>query len=242
MIRESAPTKQDKPNAPPTLAGYVIEARMLSHLLYLHTALLEVGLDQLREPPPADAAGDDLAQRITAVFRRTLPALRIANKWIRANFSYLKLGAEGLMENDRKHTSQITAEDKEGKGSPRTKDIQITDKSIGLALFWDTYAKFSRMLSRRFPADRLPAMVAPLDEDVEMRGFLPLKKMMGETQVDRAIVQGRSDGMLASPDEVQPNVHPNVLQLMRIADLMEDASVLAHLDVGFPPSSHRTYD
>jgi protein SMG7 len=61
---------------------------MIDHLLDLHGALLEVGEDELRDLPPIDSI-DDLAQRITATFRRTLPALRIASKWLRANFKYV---------------------------------------------------------------------------------------------------------------------------------------------------------
>ena len=66
----------------------IVEWSMLDHLLDFHGALLEVGEDELRDLPPIDSI-DDLAQRITATFRRTLPALRIASKWLRANFKYV---------------------------------------------------------------------------------------------------------------------------------------------------------
>ena len=55
------------------------EHRIGTHLLCLHRTLLEIGVAQLEETPE-DAGDQDLAQRITAIFRRMLPALRMASK------------------------------------------------------------------------------------------------------------------------------------------------------------------
>ncbi|KAJ7594373.1 hypothetical protein C8J56DRAFT_745711, partial [Mycena floridula] len=175
--------KGSSDSAQTILSASVIEARIFEYILALHTSLLEVGIDQLKEPPPVDAAENDLAQRITAVFRRTLPALRIASKWLLANYDYVM------------------------------RDLASDVSSTGpiLSTFWKAYADFLRALSRAFPVDRLPSMTGALDEDVEMRGFLPLRDMMG----------GNSGSRLPAGQH-----HPNVLQLMRIGDLFNDAMAI----------------
>lgn len=182
--------------SPPIL----IESHIATHILGLHRILLEVGLVQLAESPPHDAAENDLAQWITATFRRMLPALRIAGKWLRANFKYVQSGA----------IEEVALEKKKGKS------LVISD----VPLFWDTYAQFTSALYRSFPAERLPVLASSLEEDVDMRGFLPLKKLMAE---DDSGGDGKS--------RATAQVHPNEEQLMRIADLLNDAKVLIELEV-----------
>jgi len=75
-----------------TSSPVIIESYIATHVLGLHRVLLEIGLVELAESPPQDAAENDLAPRITATFRRMLPALRIAAKWLRANFKYVLQG------------------------------------------------------------------------------------------------------------------------------------------------------
>ncbi|KAF7982839.1 hypothetical protein HWV62_25800 [Athelia sp. TMB] len=181
------------PTTPAASAAH-IEARITTHILSIHRVLLEVGLVQLGESPPQDAAENDLAQQITATFRRMLPALRIASKWLRANFKYVQASADKL------------------EAEKRGLCVIISD----LPSFWTSYAAFTSTLYRLFPVNRLPALVSPLEEDVDMRGFLPLKKLMvGEGhESSKAIAQ----------------VHPNEEQLMRIADLLSDADALVRLE------------
>lgn len=174
-----------------------LEWGILNHLLSLHLALLEVGKYELSVPPPGDAPSDDLAQRITGTFRRTLPALRIASKWLRANFKYL------IKTGEAPNVDYITNRDHKRR-------------------FWRAYADFMSTLSVFFPISQLPPLAAPLEEDIEMRGFLPLKKMMGEVRAD---VEGSKS--TAIPQEA----HPNDWQLMRIADLLNDARELARTTV-----------
>lgn len=218
MVQDPPVTGQSTDKAGHTLSPTVTEARIFSHVLALHQALLEVGLDQLKEPPPLDAAENDLAQRITAVFRRTLPALRIASKWLLANFSYVAQGADGLNT-----TGGFTTNEK------ARKDSLITAESIGIPGFWKAYANFMRALSRAFPSDRLPAMDGLLDEDVEMRGFLPLRSMMG--QLPRTVSEDEANTVTSLSMQRQDQAHPNVLQLMRIADLLDDAKKLVNMEV-----------
>ncbi|KAK0194471.1 hypothetical protein F5146DRAFT_1185063 [Armillaria mellea] len=131
---------------PSTLSSAAIEVRILCHVLLLHRALLEVGIEELKVPLPDDVEQTDLAQRITANFRRTLPALRMASKWLRGNYTY-------VIEKGR----------------------ELRDDSSEIAEFWSIFAKFTGALSRTFPVDRLPALTSGLEEDIELQGFLPLK-------------------------------------------------------------------
>jgi protein SMG7 len=214
MIRDPvAPNRKSDASPPPSVSAAVIESRIFSHLLALYRVLLEVGLDELKEPPPIDVAENDLAQRITATFRRTLPALRIASKWFRANYKYVMQGQD-----------LATIRKNEGK------EHKISGTSNGVPQFWEVYADFSRTLSRAFPEDRLPSLDAPLEEDVEMRGFLPLRKMMGEA---KTVSQNDVDQerVAVAQGQTQEQVHPNVEQLMRISDLLDDAKALVQMEV-----------
>lgn len=186
-----------------------IEMRIFMHVLTLHRILMEIGLRELAEPPPKDADSEnDLAQRITAAFRRTLPALRIAGKWLKANYKY-------VMQNET--TAIISTATKHEGRSP------------AVAQFWETYAHFFCALSRAFPMERLPSLKAPLEEDVEMRGFLPLRKMMGETRLSNASENGSTEGLALS--QTREEVHPNEEQLMRISDLLFDARAVVEMEV-----------
>lgn len=203
MIRDSS-RKESEPNQG-TSSTLAVESRILSHLLGMHRVLLEVGLEQLAEEPSEDTAPNNLALRITATFRRTLPALRIASKWLRANFKYVM----------RCQTP---------------KDAMAVLSKEDASALWSAYARFAAALTRHFPTDQLPTMTGPLEEDIEMRGFLPLKGLMIGEPKDSAVLDGKLHVPL--PQQINPQVHPNEEQLMRIADLLADARTLAAMDVG----------
>lgn len=219
MIRTPATTTQSKrPELPPPPEGtsIIIEWHILDHLFDLHRALLEVGLDELQVPPPRDVPGDDLAQRITATFRRCLPALRIASKWLRANFKYVNQDHEFDAFQEFKRT--------EGIEMMRNPKFKIARTSVRTQRFWQVYARFSTELARKFELGKLPLLTAPLDEDIEMRGFLPLKDLMrGNMDVggDLSVEAGRP----------AQEAHPNDWQLMRIGDLIRDAKEITKLEV-----------
>lgn len=183
-----------------TTSPITIESSIAGHVLGLHRVLLQVGLTQLNESPPQDAEENDLAQRITAKFRRMLPALRIAGKWLRANFKYV----QQAQKEEKKSSSVLVI--------------------AGLPLFWQAYAQFTTELYRSFPADRLPSLISSLEEDIDMRGFLPLRKLMGGGDADSISEAG-------SGTKIAAQVHPNEEQLMRIKDLLEDAKALAGFEV-----------
>ena len=223
MIRDNAAAthhhkRDDSSSAVPTGTSTIIEWAILDHLLDLHSALLEVGKDELKDLPPMDGV-DDLAQRITATFRRTLPALRIASKWLRANFRY-------VVQDQEFASFQLT--EKKGKGSEsgnKKTNNKINGHSTKTLQFWKTYAQFSLALSLAFPANELPSLSAPLEEDIEMRGFSPLRNLMGESKISSEKLS--DDGVGQSREQV----HPNVEQLMRIADLLDDAQALVAMEV-----------
>ncbi|GLB39767.1 putative telomerase activating protein Est1 [Lyophyllum shimeji] len=217
MIRAPSTAQNQRPELPPPPEGtsVIIEWRMLGHLLDLHRGLLNVGREELRVPPPRDAPGDDLAQRITGTFRRSLPALRIASKWLRANFKYVL----------QDHEFDAYRETKRTEGVEVTRDIkyQFSRTSMLTELFWSAYARFVSDLSRTFDYQKLPQLTAPLEEDVEMRGFLPLKGMMGD-------IPEAEDSKASKMARQAQDAHPNDWQLMRIADLIRDAREIAKLE------------
>lgn len=219
MIRDNAAThiRDDSPPAVPAGTPTIVEWAILDHLLDLHCALLEVGKDELKDFSPID----DLAQRITATFRRTLPALRIASKWLRANFKY-------VIQDQEFAYFQQTEKGEKGKGSESSNkktSNKISGHSTKTLQFWKTYAQFSFALSLAFPANELPSLSAPLEEDIEMRGFSPLRNLMGESKISNEKLS--ADGVGQSREQV----HPNVEQLMRIADLLDDAQALVAMEV-----------
>ena len=158
-----------------TSANVSMESRIASHVLALHRALLQSGIIELDEA--AKIVEEDLAMRITATFRRTLPALRIASKWLRVNLEYVLGGA-------RRNTNDPV------------RSIVIGD----ISAFWETYASFAARVVLVFPPTSLPMLKGPLEEDVDSRGYLPLGgNLLQDTSAD-------SDGEdHRTPEQVHPN-------------------------------------
>ena len=91
----------------------------------------------------------------------------------------------------------------------------------GVAEFWKVYTRFFTTLGQKFPIEQLTPLETPLDEDLDIRGFLPLTKLMV------------TDNPAEAVDRAQ--VHPNEEQLMRIWDLLGDAKTLAQTKVRLFP-------
>ncbi|KIO02509.1 hypothetical protein M404DRAFT_147748, partial [Pisolithus tinctorius Marx 270] len=231
MIRDASRA----PSAPQISKPPVIESQLFMHLLSLHRALFEVGAAQLATPPPSDASENELAPRITAVFRRMLPALRVASKWMVGNVSYI---IKALSASS--HGTDLN----NGARGCETEDAQHG----GIALFLIRFTEFYTALGKTFPLEKLPKLEAPLDEDVDLKGFLPLRgKMIGDDIGDRrgqgttslaAEGAGKQNGnkerrRAYAPTKVPKEVHPNEEQLMRIWDLVTDAKALTEVK-GFP--------
>ncbi|GJE98730.1 Telomerase activating protein Est1 domain-containing protein [Phanerochaete sordida] len=208
------------------------ESNIVTHLLAAHRVLLENGSIELAEAPPEDAEEGDLAQRITATFRRTLPALRMAGKWLRSNTRYL---SQGL-----KHTTNGDEEPSAVRDTPR-KDRRNGGSAItigGIHDFWREYVRFCEALVGAFPGEKLPELSTQLEEDIDMAGFLPLRKYMAGAD-GRALgparrppsenggANGDAPGQQENPLLARDQVHPNEEQLMRIADILTDSKAVA---------------
>ncbi|WVQ93930.1 hypothetical protein IAU59_001008 [Kwoniella sp. CBS 9459] len=90
--------------------------------------------------------------------------------------------------------------------------------------FWATYRRFIDAVGSVFPIDRLPSLPEPMEEDIDMRGFMPLQ---------RGITNGTSNGTGALDGAgMQGEVHPNEQQLMRLADLQVDAKLISQRRAG----------
>jgi hypothetical protein len=216
MIREPTPSGSPKDSGDDPIPGpssKAVEARMLTHLLAMQQVLLEVGIIELTD----NSSEDDLAQRITATFRRTLPALRISSKWLRANYRYVV--------QTRSFDDSGIVKTRENRGSFSTAAAAGEEANIAILQFWTKYAKFSTLLWRTFPFGRLPTLSMPLEEDVDMSGFLPLRQTTGDAK-NVAAVDHRDD-LPSRFNSGESQVHPNDEQLMRIADLLNDAKILA---------------
>lgn len=211
-----------------------VEADIVAQVLALYRTLLDVGSSEIAEARH-EAAENGLAQRITATFRRTLPALRIASKWLRAHSRYVSQGQQSGVD-----SYSGTSEDSESAQNRRKRKSGSgrhgrSDRSAilipGLDDFWRSYAKFLNALARSFPSDKLPSLNVPLEEDTDLIGFLPLRKYLDRaTTIEQA---ARNEGVRArSRRSAAEQVHPNEEQLMRIADLLEDGKALVDAEAG----------
>ncbi|KAL4076715.1 hypothetical protein V8B97DRAFT_2004429 [Scleroderma yunnanense] len=231
--QKSRRTTQDTTNDPNNSdldTPATVELRLLTHLLTLHRVLLEVGTAQLATPPPPDVSDNDLAPKITAAFRRMLPALRAASKWIVGNVGYVI-----------KATSSSSCGHEEGDSREESALRDV------MSLLYNRFAEFYTALGKVFPIDKLPRLEAPLDEDVDLRGFLPLRgRMRGDEVADSGKYatadstgdhQRDGDGPRQNDGHaavaIVEKVHPNEEQLMRIWDLLMDAKGLTDIE-GFP--------
>ncbi|KAI0768280.1 hypothetical protein BD413DRAFT_634063 [Trametes elegans] len=240
MFRNSSGGGQKKNTSASSAAA--VENAIAAHLLAIHRVLLEVGIVQISEATSEDAAEHDLAQHITAEFRRTLPALRIASKWLRANLRYLAQAwqqragnGNGVATDTEATTARPKGRDRRRGSDRRSGSASSTPGISGISDFWQMFAQFSTILWRAFPQDKLPKLATTLEEDVELAGFLPLKKFIPSEVIGvlkESGKDGRSGTMSPGFQVVQPEqVHPNEEQLMRIADLLVDAQALARDEI-----------
>ncbi|CAE6426400.1 unnamed protein product [Rhizoctonia solani] len=188
-----------------------LETRIVAHLIALYTVLLEIGTREIQDGvnEAGRMIGDErqlsekLAQRITGTFRRMLPALRIASKWIKANVRYLQqYPLDGGKELDTSTSP----------GLPNTMRPSLDS-------FWRVWSRFDAQLSGAFPLDLLSPITVDLEEDIDMKGFSPLKWGPGG---------GTGSGREGVENEAA-SVHPNEEQLMRIGDLIVDAKYIIAL-------------
>ncbi|GAA5902361.1 hypothetical protein JCM5296_003121 [Sporobolomyces johnsonii] len=215
-----------------------IEPHILLHILSLYTILLSTGSAETNDLYTANlsaAAADEpvpLAQNISAVLRRSLPALRIMSKWLMGQLEYISRVEARVKARERKRTrpstgteeeAQRASLDSEADGAPV---LTVAELQQVLDNLWIAFADFSNSMKLAFPLAELPSLLDEgvwLEEDVDMLGFAPLRRGMKE-----GVMKGQEGG--ARPREIRRvgrDVHPNEEQLMRIADGQRDAALLA---------------
>ncbi|OCF33156.1 hypothetical protein I316_05201 [Kwoniella heveanensis BCC8398] len=106
-------------------------------------------------------------------------------------------------------------------------DLEYLNRHTSLPAFtsfWATYRRFIDAVESVFPIDRLPSLPNPLEEDIDMRGFMPLQRGItthGGPTNGHSTATGDPEGT-----GVHGDVHPNEEQLMRLADLQVDAKLI----------------
>ncbi|KAK0556281.1 hypothetical protein OC846_001236 [Tilletia horrida] len=226
-----------------------IENQLVAHVLQVIRVLFDVGtretrgvLQNARRGTVTSAGGQATRlpaaqERVTAVFRRVLPALRVAMKWIKGHLEYIQRCKDRALTSSQSSSSDSHANsslslDRIPNGYEREVLLAKSRADGGVVesifSFWRSFVDFINVLRFAFPWDDLPSLdtLGPLgapalclEEDLDLRGFSPTKKAMlphgngGMGEACAAI--GLSQAL------------PSEEQLMRIADLLIDAKVVA---------------
>lgn len=175
---------------------------------------MDVATTELEGVVSSDSA-DDLSSNITAVLRRILPALRIISKWTIGHIDYVQRLEDRLV----------------GLREDSVETLRPAKEA-----FWHSYADMINALTTAFSRSLLPSLDGGmwLEEDLDMLGFSPLRRSMREgAGADRSATDRDA---ATAPKMLNKAVHPNEEQLMRIADLQGDASLVA-LSGGSPIAS-----
>ncbi|WWC66953.1 uncharacterized protein I206_100860 [Kwoniella pini CBS 10737] len=202
----------------PTLVkrSHEAETKALELLLAVSEVIMKIAIEEIddirhnlqsqsaltinddEEKEEIDYNASDLSFLISAILRRILPSLRIMSKWIKMDLDYLS------RQQQQNPTSSILKD------------------------FWTTYKEFIKSIGSVFPIASLPSLPEPLEEDIDMKGFVPLQrgKTSGNGSFNSSVgtesVNGVSHG----------DVHPNEEQLMRLADIQVDAKLITQSGVG----------
>lgn len=215
-------SSSERPVDAPASPTVDLEPHILVHVLSFYRILLTIGSAETRELYTANSSAEEeipLAQYISAVLRRTLPALRILSKWIMGQLEYIKRVEARVEMKERKEATPT-------EGGPQISSAQLHQT---LEDFWTTFADFNNAIKLAFPLEDLPSAREGgvwLEEDVDLLGFAPLRRGMKEGVA-------AADGTPAEVSTVGQEVHPNDEQLMRIAELQADAQLIANSGVSF---------
>ncbi|KAK4054561.1 hypothetical protein OIV83_001055 [Microbotryomycetes sp. JL201] len=210
-----------------------LEPHLLIHVLSFYRILLVIGQTEVLDLVVASrdtnsGAEIPLAQLISAVFRRTVPALRILSKWLMGNLEYIARVQQRLEMRESKQRSPPSTQDAQDPHTAVDSSLDV-DHTDGFALqqaidsFWTAYADFNNAIKDAFPIAKLPSAREGgvwLEEDVDLLGFAPLRRSTRDTKP-------RLHGIPTDAAEVGKQVHPNEEELMRIAELQSDAVLVA---------------
>ncbi|KAL9933659.1 hypothetical protein V8E36_007317 [Tilletia maclaganii] len=234
-----------------------IENQLVAHVLEVIRVLLDVGttetrgiLQSARRGTVTSAQGQQqqqqqqqqarlppAGQRVTATFKRVLPALRVAMKWVKGHLEYIQRCKDRALTSSQSSTSDSMPNSSFSfDRAPTARESEIllaksrADGGVveSIFTFWRSSVDFINVLRFAFPWDDLPSLdtLGPLgaptlclEEDLDMRGFSPTKKAMlphaSGGMGDACAAIGLSEAL------------PSEEQLMRIADLLFDAKVVA---------------
>jgi hypothetical protein len=156
----------------------------------LDSSAAVLDLEEVGNAPAARSKLDGYSCHLTVVLRRSLPTLRVAAKWIRAHQDYL---------------ARVIQKHEPGSS------VAIRARAMFAA-----YVRFANAFALTFPMADLRPFEGPLEEDLELRGFGPLRKTFPAS-------------MSAAP-ALPPDGHPNGESFMRISDLQLDALLLAGME------------
>ncbi|SJX64415.1 uncharacterized protein SRS1_15056 [Sporisorium reilianum f. sp. reilianum] len=236
--------------------GRCVEFQVTAHVLGVFRELTAVDTAETREAFEANkelaaalAQADGQAapiRNLTAVVRRTLPALRIVTKWTKTHLEYLQRiekRARDAMQQYGETDPVVVRSDMEVRPDSERPDAHLAayaDTLESIDRGWSQYVDLINSLRYAFPFDSLPnigkvgSVGAPalcLEEDSDMRGFAPTRKATQSTIPGGTTITVGMGEACANVEAVRPSqVHPNEEQLMRIADLMIDAKVIAESD------------
>ncbi|SPO27955.1 uncharacterized protein UTRI_05098 [Ustilago trichophora] len=249
--------RSSKRRAPSPETGRCVEFQVTAHVLGVFRELAAVDTAETRE---AFDANNDLAaalqqadgkqsapiRNLTAVVRRTLPALRIVAKWTKTHLEYMqrieKRARDAMQQYGETDPVVVRSEMEVRPDSerPHPHHAAYADTLEAMERCWSQYVDLINSLRYAFPFDSLPnigkvgAVGAPalcLEEDSDMRGFAPTRKATQSTIPGGTTISVGMGEACANIEAVRPSqVHPNEEQLMRIADLMIDAKVIAESD------------
>lgn len=128
-------------------------------------AVLDLGEGATSEP--AGNTSKISSRHLTVVLLRSLPALRVAAKWIRAHQDYL---------------SRVIHRQEPGSA--------VAARACNM---FTAHVQLANALALAFPAADLCPLEAPLEEDFELRGFGPLRKFFPGRGGEAHSANGRED-------------------------------------------------
>ena len=248
--------RSSKRRAPSPETGRVVEFLVTAHVLGVFRELTAIDTAETREAFDANqqvaaalqqADGTSAPIRnLTAVVRRTLPALRIVTKWTKTHLEYMQRiekRARDAMQLYGETDPVVVRSDMEVRPDserPHPHHVAYADTLESVDRCWSQYVDLINSLRYAFPFDSLPnigkvgSVGAPalcLEEDSDMRGFAPTRKATQSTIPGGTTINVGMGEACANMEAVRSSqVHPNEEQLMRIADLMIDAKVIAESD------------
>ncbi|GAA5875632.1 hypothetical protein JCM3774_002567 [Rhodotorula dairenensis] len=222
-----------------------LEPQILLHVLALLKILLTRStietielVDSNESHRSSDQSRVPAAQNISAVLRRALPAIRVLTKWLVSQLDYVsRVDARVEASERRRHrvsngeeAQQLSLDSSASRESSDPLRVSPDEFRTGLDSLWLAYADFANILKVAFPQDELPLDLLDegvwLEEDVELLGFVPLRRgMKGTVAGEASVVSAREIR------RVGRDVHPNDEQLMRVADVLRDAVDLAESHV-----------